>query len=158
MGADHARLEEIAGCAASLRPFLEERWRAFKASSPRPYDAFEAESKGMCGFTSAFVAEAMRQAVGGDWRVAGGLARPGSYSAYGHLWTVSDDGELVDLTADQFGMPSVIVTTVRDPRFTETYCEEDIGRHLPMVQPLSLRWIEEAVDEGLVPASRALAA
>lgn len=158
------RLSEIGDAAGCFRPFLETCWRRWKAESAKGTCPLEADSAGMCGFTSAFLAEALARTVGGEWRVAGG--RPFSGGGVtcpqgrlnGHFWCVSDDGVIVDLTADQFGLPTVLVTTLKDSRYSETFTAEEIDEHLPKVLPVAEAWLEAALDEGLLPGGVRLAA
>jgi len=158
------RLSEIGDAAGGFRPFLESCWREWKARSARGTCPFETDSAGMCGFTSAFLAEALARKVGGEWRVAGGRPLSGGGVTCpkglqnGHFWCVSDDGVIVDLTADQFGLPTVLVTTWRDGRYAETFTEREIVEHLPKVLPVAEAWLESAIEEGLVPGGMKLAA
>lgn len=157
-------LSEIGDVAGSLRPFLEDCWRAWKVSIGNPADAFERLSAGMCGFTSSFMAGVLNDMVGGEWTLAGGrpLSGGGVRSACGaqagHFWTVSADGVIVDLTADQFGLPTVVVTTERDPRYQQTFTREEIEAHLPKVEGIAAEWREAAEDQGLAPVSYRFAA
>jgi len=111
----------------------------------------------MCGFTSVFMARYLEVVDGGRWRVDGGKPLTGggircaSGRQNGHFWTVSGDGIIVDLTADQFGLPSVMVTTEDDPRFLSSLAEQDVLRHLPKVEGVAAEWLDEAAAEGLVP-------
>jgi len=161
------RLSEIGDLAGLLRSFIEPYWRAWKAESGKPQGPFETDSAGMCGFTSCFVAAALNREIGGDWRLAGG--RPGSEGPYGgvtcsagrqngHFWAQSEDGLIVDITADQFGLPTVVVTTAGDPRYQATFSEAEIEAHLPKVEPVACEWLEAAEEEGVVPRPFGLAA
>lgn len=151
------RLSEIGDVAGSLRPFLERMWQEWKAFQGRPLDPFETVSAGMCGFTSAFLAHALEALEGGIWKVSGGRPLAGggitctSGRQNGHFWVESEDGVIVDLTADQFGLPAVIVTTSKDPRFSNTFTSQEIDNHLPKIEGVALYWLEKAAEEGLLP-------
>lgn len=149
--------------AAEMRCFLEPLWGRWKAETGR-FSLPDAASTSMCGFTSAFMARALAELDDGEWRVAGGwppdgggLTCPGG-RLNAHFWTTSSDGIIVDLTADQFGLPCVIVTRLGDGRFAESFSQEDVERHLPRVMPLVEEWIELARDRGLLPETRRFAA
>jgi len=157
-------MSAIGDAASELRSFLEPLWMLRRIQACRLPDAGAACSEGMCGFTAAFTAEALRLLDGGEWRVAGGWPQSGGGMACrerrlnAHFWAVSDDGLVVDLTADQFGHPSVIVTGRHDPRYVESFTREEIERHLPRVMPLAEKWLEVAASEGLIPSGMRLAA
>lgn len=167
MDTDACCLSEIGDFAGSLRSFIEPFWRAWKAESERPQGPFETDSAGMCGFTSCFVAMALNKALGGGWTMAGGRPRAAfpeggvrcaSGRQNGHFWAESESGLIVDLTADQFGLPTVVVTTASDPRYRATFSLEEIEGHLPKVEALAWEWLEAAENEGLVPRSLGMAA
>ena len=125
---------------------------------------FETDSAGMCGFTSAFLVRALQMLDGGTWRVEGGRPLAGggltcaSGRQRGHFWAASEDGIIVDLTADQFGLPTVLVTTVRDARYCNTFTQPEIEGHLPKVESVAECWLEAAAAEGLLPQAYSLAA
>lgn len=159
-----ARMSEVGDAATKLRSFLEPRWEEYKIESGRPIGFMEAISASMCGFSSAFAAIVLGTQDGATWRVAGGTPENGGgvlgadSRLKGHFWTVSDDGIVVDLTADQFGLPAVVVTSQRDSRFRESFSPHEIELHMPRVLPVAHDWIEHAMEYGIVPSSMRLAA
>lgn len=159
-----ARMSRIGDTATELRSFLEPLWLRRKAETGRLPDAGSPLSEGMCGFTSAFVVLALSVTDGPGWRMAGGWPQSGGGIAcrrgrlHGHFWAVSEDGIVVDLTADQFGHPNVIVTTDRDARYVESFTLNEIERHAGRVMPLAEEWLALATKDGLVPHVARLAA
>ena len=159
-----ARMSALGDTASELRSFLEPLWMHRKSATGRLPDAGTSCSEGMCGFSASFMALALSALEGSDWRVAGGWPQSGGgmacprRSLKAHFWTVSEDGIVVDLTADQFGHPCIIVTGANDPRYVESFTAEEIERHLPKVMPLAEEWLELASMEGIVPSALRLAA
>lgn len=157
-------MSELGDVCASLRFFLEQKWKEWKASASSPMDALDSLSAGMCGFSSIFVAEALNRITDSEWVLAGGQPISGggvvcrSGRQNGHLWAVSDLGIVVDLTADQFGLPAVVVTTARDPRYMASFDQDQIDAHVPRVEDIGMEWLEEAVQDGIVPDVYRLAA
>lgn len=167
MDTNDRRLSEIGDLAGFLRSFVEPFWKAWKAESGKPQGPFETDSAGMCGFTSCFVAMVLEREVGGGWALAGGRPLPANLSGgvtctsgrqNGHFWAESEDGLIVDLTADQFGLPTVVVTTAYDPRYRATFSGEEIAEHLPKVEAVALQWLEAAEEEGVVSRPFGMAA
>jgi len=157
-------MSALGDTASELRSFLEPLWMLRRTLTGRLPDAGTSCSEGMCGFSASFVALALSAIDGGEWRVAGGWPQSGGgiacprRSLRAHFWTVSEDGIVVDLTADQFGHPGIIVTGCNDPRYVESFTAEEIERHLPKVMPLAEEWLEIASTDGLVPSVHRLAA
>jgi hypothetical protein len=116
------RLAEIARLAREVRAFLEPHWAIWhrKAGSP---EGLRTLSEGTCGRSSRFLCEVLK-AKGYDAEVSFGSPVEcdcGFLSAEGckgHGWVeLQDPACLVDVTADQFGAPPVIVTAPNDPRY-----------------------------------------
>ena len=90
--------------ARKMREILE----SYSASAVEV--AFEAFPIGACGATSELLARYLREFVQVDALYAsGGLYASGEHGRASHAWVVAD-GWIVDITADQFGQPPVIVT------------------------------------------------
>ncbi|MTH94665.1 hypothetical protein [Roseibium sp. RKSG952] len=140
---------EIGDAVAYLRQSAERSWANWHASSSKPKDPFRPDSQNMCGFTASFVSLALPDIVGGKWQVAGGWPQNGggvispSGETRAHFWSVSKCGLVVDITGDQFGLPSVIVTTRADNRYRASFCSEFLKMHLPKVIPVAVKWLEE---------------
>lgn len=157
-------MSELGDLCASLRYFLEPKWKEWKASTSSPMDALDTLSSGMCGFSSIFVVEALNRLTDDQWEFVGGqpvsgggvICRAGKQN--GHFWALSDRGVIVDLTADQFGLPAVVVTMAGDPRYNATFDQVQIDAHVPRVEEVGAMWLEEAIYDGLVPNSMAFAA
>jgi hypothetical protein len=150
------RMSRIGDIASDLRAFLEPMWDDWKIKTKRPVGCDVPKSENMCGFSSAFTSIALSELEGGDWRIAGGWPKTGGGVACprrklnSHFWTVSDDGIVVDLTADQFNMPTIIVTSERDPRYIESFSADEVERYVPLLMPLAEEWIEEARQMGVI--------
>jgi len=101
-----------------VRKFLEEKWKEWRSTRNIPDEG----AKNMCKFSSVF----LQEILGDDWDVVGGYADPTEFDPdvinnmpggffdgkdyHGHMWIESGDA-LIDLTADQFGAASIIMTT-----------------------------------------------
>src|SRR5690606_4098612 len=129
---------------AAVRTFLEPRWRSWKTERipwvlegvARPL------SENMCRFSALFLAHVLEREVGGTWHVDGGCSEPPDRADLldvdperapggmadieggwrGHYWVV-DDGwsTILDITADQFGWPPVLITDAEDRRYRANY-------------------------------------
>lgn len=160
------RLSDIGDWAAQARAFLEPHWLSWKLQSGRDADPMFPISAGMCGFTSSFLVTSLTDVFGGNWFIQGGRPRDGGGIVdgdgrlRGHFWVVSEYGELVDLTADQYGHSSIVVASFRDRRYAATFSETDIAIHLPKVKPVSDEWMDSArMESALLPqTSPAMAA
>jgi hypothetical protein len=152
-------MSKIGDTASDLRAFLEPVWTDWKIQTKRPIGCDAAASENMCGFSSAFASIALAEMEGGDWRIAGGWPKSGGGVACpgrklnSHFWTVSDDGIVVDLTADQFGMPTIIVTSERDPRYIESFSTDEVEKYVPYLMPLAEEWIEAARQNGVLQSN-----
>ena len=118
------RLAVLTTLASAARTFLEPHWEAWyrHIGSPEGQRTF---SEGTCGRSSTFLCDLLRS-EGYSARVAYGSPVEcdcGFRTAAGwkgHGWVVVEDPAcIIDLTADQFGAPPVIVTGLDDPRFCE---------------------------------------
>lgn len=149
-------MSRIGDHASDLRMFLEPHWEDWKLKTGRPIGGDVIASEKMCGFSSTFAAIALKELDGGDWRVAGGWPKSGGGVSCprkrlnSHFWTVSDDGIVVDLTADQFGMPGIIVTMVHDPRYIESLTIEEVEGYTPYLMPLAEEWVCSAIHIGIL--------
>lgn len=155
-----SEIAAAADAATRLRPFLEGAWAAHRAASPVPADPFKPVSHRMCGFTSAFMAEILEGECPAGWRVAGGAPANGGVvlpcgRMEGHFWTVSDSGVVVDLTADQFGLP-VIVVRLRDGRYRESFDHAEIMDHMPRIAGPASAWAAAVRAAGLAAGPRIL--
>lgn len=149
-----ANLSEIGDAAATLRQTVERAWADWHAVSAKPKDPFKPDSQNMCGFTASFVSLALPDIIGGKWQVTGGWPQNGggilcaSGEKKAHFWSVSKCGLVVDITADQFGLPAVIVTTRDDNRYRPSFCADYLRKHLPKVLPVAVKWLD---DLGITP-------
>lgn len=111
-----AELEEI---AADARCFLETVWPEWHRLRGRPLP--DPLSLGTCQTSSLFLAEVLREhghaahvAQGNDPAAEEGYFHAGRW--HGHAW-VECGGSILDLTADQFGLPSVHIAAPDDPYY-----------------------------------------
>ncbi|GGC92336.1 hypothetical protein [Chelatococcus reniformis] len=111
--------------ATAVRTFLEPTWDIWHASSERR----EPPSRGTCGRSSLFLQRVLGEdfAVLSRWtsgtpRLAADAPNLGPYGFHdgrawqAHAWLVAG-AWIVDVTADQFGAPPVIVAARDDPRY-----------------------------------------
>lgn len=80
---------------------------AIEAVDRTGWCAFDHFPRGACGTVSEVLARLLREHVGLDARYVAGEVHPDSDGS--HAW-VEVGGVVVDITADQFGLPAVIVT------------------------------------------------
>jgi hypothetical protein len=153
---DTAALEET---AREIRAFLEERWSEWRAARGIPDP--DPVSRNMCRLSAALLAPALEERHGGGWRVAGGCgeeggdlgeydtrAFPGGMVSledghwHGHYWAWSRGlGLVVDVTADQFGHPGIVVTREDDPRYRRNYLQRAVDSHLRHVSRSRAAWL-----------------
>lgn len=114
-----ARLERL---AHEVRAFLEPRWAEWFAHAGSP-EGRKTLSEGTCERSGQFLCEVLRH-EGFEAGLAFGSPVEcdcGFHSAMGwkgHVWVVvKEPARIVDVTADQFGAPPVIVTTWDDARY-----------------------------------------
>lgn len=111
----------VRALASEVRSFLEPlwpRWHRVRGDAP-PCPL----SRGTCHTSSQVLAAilsdaglAARVAAGTDPERDEGFAAPGG--RVGHAWVVCE-GLVVDITADQFGLPPVVLVREDDPRYRE---------------------------------------
>lgn len=85
----------------------------------------------MCRHTSVLLQELICS-VDPGWKVAGGWMSDSAHPAdpnQPHCWLVRGSS-LVDLTAEQFGWDSVVITTTDDPRYRSTLLRLPTARNL----------------------------
>jgi hypothetical protein len=106
--------------AAASRAFLELIWPEWHGAGPGPVPAIL--STRTCGRSSLFLRNALRaEGRSADW-VSGMLlpdhapCEAGGAGWHHHAWVVSG-GFIVDITADQFGAPPVVVIAAADARY-----------------------------------------
>lgn len=135
-----------------MREFLVPRWIAWGQENDKPVSAV---GENMCRFTAAFVAQAM----GTGWRFDGGhdsvfdhvafrwrrsgsgggfLAEDGAWSA--HHWA-TDGRTIIDLAAQQFGGPPVVLAPVIDPRYRSTISRTEAREALDGVSRRVNGWV-----------------
>ena len=135
--------------AISVRAFLEPSWRQWQPGVEPP-------SKNTCGRSSLFLERVLRhQGYAARW--TNGVPRLGEdgpdLGPFGfftgtrwesHAW-VECDGFIVDVTADQFGAETVIVTPSDDPRYgartLDTASPEAIAARKQTVDGLWQEWL-----------------
>lgn len=159
---DHA-LSGVLAAASEARAFLEPLWAEWKEErAPWMLRQDRPLSHSMCRFSALFLARVLEEAVGGRWYVDGGAgdhhddvdpyevdpaAAPGGIRAgdggwNGHYWAVCEEGDvLADVTADQFGWPSVVVTRAPDPRYRGNYRPAAVDGHLAAVSARVESWL-----------------
>jgi len=139
--------------ATHLRRFMEPVWDDWLAAEP--WRRGPTPSAGACGRTSLFVRDALRR-EGYDAVWSNGVPRLSETSQIGdfgflvhgrwesHAW-VTCQGWIVDITADQFGAPPVIVTAATDPRYAannlDTADAESIARRQATAASLMTAWL-----------------
>lgn len=113
-----AERQALTDLAEALRAFMPDIWRAWHAEDghepPSPLSA------GTCGRTSLLLQKILlakgRSAL---WRTGRGVQAHGFFDGRrwrSHSW-VECEGFVLDITADQFGAPPVIVTAAGDRRY-----------------------------------------
>jgi len=145
-------LAEVTQLVWEIRRFLEPHWvkahLSWGAEIPQP------PSRWMCRSTSIFLAEVFRTQLGSVWQIVGG--RPEKYldatpeGAVGifatngtwndHCW-LEENGLVVDLTADQFGHPTVIITAADALRYRANLSEQDMAEDLLKLRSRSIAWL-----------------
>lgn len=155
---DEQQLQTI---ALEARAHLVERFETWKRSRGFPVGPDSPPTRDMCRAAAAAIAIILTEYTGWEWSVDGGWHQPiapelpfaDSYNALigpggildstgkwrGHYWATSvcdpDDpeapGTIVDISADQFGLPEVIVSVDGDLRFRSNLdpmaMEEELG-------------------------------
>lgn len=93
-------LRQLATIAFAVREAIE-------AADRTNWPAFDHFPRGTCGTVSEVLARLLRERFGLDARYVAGDGHPDCDGS--HAW-VEVDGTVIDITADQFGLPPVIVT------------------------------------------------
>lgn len=116
--AEHGTEDHLHQIARELRAFLEPVWGLWARERGREATVL---SEGTCGPTCRFLIKVLSE-LGLDVEMLSG--RPGRKPAgiqvngawRGHAWLRVGD-RILDITADQFGLPPVLLTAVNDPRY-----------------------------------------
>ena len=139
--------------ATEVRAFLEPHWADWHqhAGSPR----LRTLSQGTCGRSSLVLRDVLRAKGFSAMLIAGspsegpqGFWFEGAW--HGHAW-VECDGWIVDVTADQFDAPPVIVTPVGDSRYragVDAAEPEFLARRQRVAAALMAQW-NERMKEGM---------
>ncbi|CUH65374.1 hypothetical protein TG4357_01828 [Thalassovita gelatinovora] len=145
------RLADLVG---RVRRFLEPRWSEWHLHEGSP--ALRTPSQGTCGRSSLFLCQVLQQ----HGIVAGFAAgdptegQKGFHTAQGwkgHAW-VEAENKILDVTADQFGLPPVVITGTDDPRYgrgTDTSEPEFIARRQRMVRELMTDWMAQNEEKAI---------
>jgi hypothetical protein len=89
------------------RKFLRGHWRKREYAAGRlPGDK---PSFGQCDFSACFLANLLGGELQGGFSYKAGVKQEGGLDGELHYWTLLQGGEIVDITADQFGYPEVVV-------------------------------------------------
>ncbi|WP_420569212.1 hypothetical protein [Thalassovita sp.] len=142
------RLEKI---SRAVRTFLEPYWAAWhrRGGSPNKLTL----SQGMCGRSSLFLRDVLRsEGEQADFVIGSPSEGPQGYRFEGvwrgHAWVQSGDW-IVDVTADQFGKPDVVITPVGDEKYKagqDTAMPEIKAQRQQMAQELMSKWVEQMGD------------
>ena len=140
-----SRLSELTW---EVRRFLEPRWDEWHRKEGSPVLA--TPSQGTCGRSSLFLCRVLllngykaEFAAGDPTEGRKGFHAPGGWK--GHAW-VQSSRLILDVTADQFGMPPVVITPAEDPRYgrgTDTAEPQFISKRQRAVQDLIAEWMAE---------------
>ncbi|MBA84350.1 transglutaminase domain-containing protein [Thalassobius sp. S69A] len=116
---DDAAPHRLLEAARQARAFLEPHWAAWhrRAGSPKKRTL----SQGTCGRSSLFVRDVLRsRGIPAEFVIGSPALGPQGYRLdgvwHGHAW-VQSGGWIVDVTADQFGAPGVMITRLGDQRY-----------------------------------------
>ena len=113
--------------ARAVRSFLEPIWPEWHRDRGRKPDV---PSRGTCGRSSLFLQHVLRHdcRLSADWTTGvpiesqQGPKDPGlgiftGHDWHAHSWVEVEGGWVVDITADQFLLPAIIVTPIADARY-----------------------------------------
>lgn len=113
-----ARLNEL---VVAVRHFMPDIWRGWHREYGRSIPSIL--STGTCGRTSLLLRTILiSEGFNSVWRNGAVADGGGFFNGHGwhdHAWVLSE-GLIVDITADQFNAPSVIVAANGDFRYRET--------------------------------------
>jgi hypothetical protein len=153
------RLERIRALAEGVRSFLEPRWMEWRVGRGHPpLEEGKAASWDMCRFSTSFLHHVLeREMPEEDWIILGGspdddqdidrnVGLPGGYHDrstdqwHGHYWITDGAYDLVvDVTADQFDGPAVLVVSESGDeawghevagQYAENYLEAAVEHHM----------------------------
>ncbi|MDX1779959.1 MAG: hypothetical protein R3256_01445 [Thalassovita sp.] len=140
-----SRLSELTW---EVRRFLEPRWAAWHRREGSPVLA--TPSQGTCGRSSLFLCRVLllngysaEFAAGDPTEGRKGFRTSSGWK--GHAW-VQNRRLILDVTADQFGQPPVVITQADDPRYgrgTDTAEPQFISRRQRAVERLMADWAAE---------------
>ncbi len=148
----------VAAVAHRMRAFLEPLWsewhearRERLAAMGEPSDPPAQASRGMCRWSSMVLLDVLAKETGRTWTLKGGSVYPplhptgGILDAAGqwrdHYWVEAGD-LLVDVTADQFGRPSVIVESGAHPLHRPNYTPAEIRQHVADARITAGKWLD----------------
>ena len=151
--------------AAEARAFLEPRWEAVRVANGTRLPPGKPGSHDMCLLSTAFLKRVLeREMPGFGWTAAAGTSdrgddvnpdyqfpggyREGTRAWRPHFWLADGDyAYVVDLTADQFGGPSVTVAEEtgkgESARYRENLFEGFVGEDLRAVAWRASGWMSE---------------
>lgn len=152
---------EVERVALRARAFLEPVWRSWYQSDGKPMS--DCPSRGTCGRSSLFLQRALVHAgIPAVWRSGSphGGRQIGCFDGvnwHGHAW-VETDGWIVDITADQFGGPPVLVVQHPDARYRadtiDAASSEAIARRHRRIDEIWPQWLDRMASDGTAPPIR----
>lgn len=141
---------------STVRKFLEPLWiKTHEAWADEPIPT--PPSKYMCRYSCLFLQRVLKDAGYGDWRIC--LGRPlspelegtsqGQYGYrssdgkwYDHAWLTKDD-ILLDITADQYGDPPVIISSSASGKYNANIPEDYVSTKLKVLEKRVDTWVYE---------------
>jgi hypothetical protein len=147
--------QELIKLCWQARAFLEPRWLTLHQSWGEAQPTIP--SQYMCRYSSIFIQKILNTYPNQSWQLVAGRplsraleGRPdglfGFCTASGlffdHCWVQSAD-LIVDLTADQFGAETVIITSVGDPRYHPNLDAVNFQRDIDKLSYRSQQWLQE---------------
>jgi hypothetical protein len=153
--------QELIKLCWQARAFLEPRWLTLHQSWGEAEPTIP--SQYMCRYSSIFLQTILNAYPNPNqsWQLVAG--RPPSKELEGtpdglfgfctasglffdHCWVQSTD-LIVDLTADQFGAETVIITSVDDPRYHPNLKATDFQRDIDKLSYRPQQWLQECLRE-----------
>lgn len=137
-----------------LKPLWKEKHKILRLNQPI------SEDQKMCQFTSLFlkmVIESLGEEAyfrGGGTRfpdVKDGGFRDSEGVWHTHFWVEVDNEFIIDITANQFGAPEVIVTSLDDDRYKSNITGDELSEFACNVEKTAFSWLE--LYEPLTPAT-----
>lgn len=149
---------DLSDFIVKLRLFLEEKWIEWKVTHWHKNGVNRQESsQNMCGLSSLFLKKALEEEYKNIWRIAGGVSsKNGGFiknngEIESHLWVVCDELKIIiDITADQFGYSSIIITNINDKRYLENFSVEEKQLNIKQYLETSDNWYKEAINIGIL--------